>query len=413
MTAVISILKSKASRRVKFLALTIAVLATLSLVRIWADVLDLTSRGTISAAIGLAVPIGLAGLGGLWAERAGVVNIGLEGMMILGTFGAGWLGWQYGPWAGLLGAILFGLLGAGIFAIATITFGVDQIIAGTAMNILGLGFAQFFAKIAFANAPGGGPTQSPSISALPTFTLDRISDPLVEIHRSGYFVVSEIAGLISGIFFRLSILTVIAAGLFAATGYILWRTPFGLRLRSVGENPHAADSLGVNVYLYKYVGVLTSGVMAALGGAFLAIAASGVYREGQTGGRGFIGLATMIFGNWRPGGTAIGAGVFGYIDALRLRDANGTAMRAIVLLGALALLVLAVVALRTKRYQAMFGLGVISAVLISWFLLTTALPREVALVAPYLATLLVLAFASQRLRPPAADGIPYRKGESK
>ena len=208
-------------------------------------------------------------------------------------------------------------------------------------------------------------------------------------------------------------MTVFSAGLFAATAFILWRTPFGLRLRSVGENPHAADSLGVNVYLYKYIGVLTSGVMAALGGAFLAIAASGVYREGQTGGRGFIGLATMIFGNWRPGGTAIGAGLFGYIDALRLRDANGTAMRAIVLLGALALIVLAILAIRKKRYKVVFGLGITAAVLISWFLLTTALPREVALVAPYLATLLVLAFASQRLRPPAADGIPYRKGESK
>ena len=156
-----------------------------------------------------------------------------------------------------------------------------------------------------------------------------------------------------------------------------------------------------------------SGMLAALGGAFLAIAASGVYREGQTGGRGFIGLATMIFGNWRPGGTAIGAGVFGYIDALQLRDANGTAMRAVVLLGALVLFVLAIFALRAKRYQTMFGLGVISAALISWFLVTTQLPREIALVAPYLATLLVLAFASQRLRPPAADGIPYRKGESK
>jgi ABC-type uncharacterized transport system permease subunit len=413
MTAALMVWRSTASKKVKFFVIAISILATLSLVRIWADVLDLTSRGTISAALGLAVPIGLAGLGGLWAERAGVVNIGLEGMMILGTFGAGWLGYQYGPWVGLLGAIGFGLAGAAIFALATITFGVDQIIAGTAMNILGLGFAQFFAKITFANLPGGGPTQSPSIEPLPTFTLDSLSDPLVDIHRDGYFMISEIAGFISGVFFRLSILTVLAAGLFIATSYILWRTPFGLRLRSVGENPHAADSLGVNVYLYKYIGVLTSGVLAALGGAFLAIAASGVYREGQTGGRGFIGLATMIFGNWRPGGTAMGAAVFGYIDALQLRDANGTAMRAVVLLGALVLFALAIFALRAKRYQTMFALGVISAALISWFLVTTQLPREVALVAPYLATLLVLAFASQRLRPPAADGIPYRKGESK
>lgn len=413
MTAAISIWRGTSSKRVKILVIVISLLATLSLVRMWADVLDLTSRGTISAALGLAVPIGLAGLGGLWAERAGVVNIGLEGMMILGTFGAGWLGWQYGPWAGLAGALLFGLAGAAIFAVATITFGVDQIIAGTAMNILGLGFAQFFAQVAFSDAPGGGPTQSPSIEALPSFTWSFISDPLVDLHREGYFIVSEIAGFVSGVFFRLSILTVIAAGLFFASGYILWRTPFGLRLRSVGENPHAADSLGVNVYFYKYVAVLNSGMLAALGGAFLAIASSGVYREGQTGGRGFIGLATMIFGNWRPGGTAAGAAVFGYIDALQLRDANGTAMRAVVLLGALVLFVLAVLALRAKKYQTMFALGVISAALISWFLVTTNLPKEIALVAPYLATLLVLAFASQRLRPPAADGIPYRKGESK
>jgi len=413
MTAAISIWRGTSSKRVKILVIVISLLATLSLVRMWADVLDLTSRGTISAALGLAVPIGLAGLGGLWAERAGVVNIGLEGMMILGTFGAGWLGWQYGPWAGLAGALLFGLAGAAIFAVATITFGVDQIIAGTAMNILGLGFAQFFAQVAFSDAPGGGPTQSPSIEALPSFTWSFISDPLVDLHREGYFIVSEIAGFVSGVFFRLSILTVIAAGLFFASGYILWRTPFGLRLRSVGENPHAADSLGVNVYFYKYIAVLNSGMLAALGGAFLAIASSGVYREGQTGGRGFIGLATMIFGNWRPGGTAAGAAVFGYIDALQLRDANGTAMRAVVLLGALVLFVLAVLALRAKKYQTMFALGVISAALISWFLVTTNLPKEIALVAPYLATLLVLAFASQRLRPPAADGIPYRKGESK
>jgi simple sugar transport system permease protein len=413
MTAAISIWRSSNSTVVKVVVILISLLATLSLVRIWSDVLDLTSRGTISAAFGLAVPIGLAGLGGLWAERAGVVNIGLEGMMILGTFGAGWLGWQHGPWAGLLGALLFGLVGGAIFALATITFGVDQIIAGTAMNILGLGFAQFFAQLAFSDAPGGGPTQSPSIEPLPTFTLSAISDPLVNIHQEGFFIISEIAGLISGVFFRLSILTIFAIGLFVLTSYILWSTPFGLRLRSVGENPHAADSLGVNVYLYKYIGVLTSGMLAALGGAFLAIAASGVYREGQTGGRGFIGLATMIFGNWRPGGTAAGAAVFGYIDALQLRDANGTAMRAVVLLGAIVLFVLAILALRSQRYQTMFALGVISAALVSWFLVTSNLPKEIALVAPYLATLLVLAFASQRLRPPAADGIPYRKGESK
>lgn len=413
MTGMISIARGNYSRRVKLFVILVSALALLSFVRIWSDVFDLTSRGTISAAIGLAVPIGLAGLGGLWSERSGVVNIGLDGMMILGTFGAGWLGWQHGPWMGLLGACLFGAVGALVFGLATITFGVDQIIAGTAMNILGVGFAQFFANLAFSKVPGGGETQSPSIPALPAFSVEQISDPLVAIHDKNIFIVSDLAGILSGFFYRLSILTILAATLFILTSYVLWRTSFGLRLRSVGENPKAADSLGVNVYRYKYIAVTMSGVLAGLGGAFLAIAASGVYREGQVAGRGFIGLATMIFGNWRPGGTAIGAGIFGYIDALQLRDSDGTSLRAMVLLGALILIGLAMLAIKKNKYQTVFGLGLAGAVLVSWFLMTTALPKEVALVAPYLATLLVLAFASQRLRPPTADGVPYRKGEDR
>ena len=114
-------------------------------------------------------------------------------------------------------------------------------------------------------------------------------------------------------------LTVIAVVLIPVSYYLLWRTPFGLRLRSCGENPHAAESLGVNVYRYKYYGVVVSGAMAGLGGAFLSMVASNIYREGQTAGRGYIGLATMIFGNWRPGGLAAGAALFGYTDALQLR----------------------------------------------------------------------------------------------
>ena len=112
---------------------------------------------------------------------------------------------------------------------------------------------------------------------------------------------------------------------------MLWRTAFGLRLRSCGENPVAAESLGVNVYQYKYIAVIISGALAGLGGAFLAIVAAGIYREGQTGGRGFIGLAAMIFGNWRPGGLAAGAGLFGYTDALQLRS-GAEAVHALLLL---------------------------------------------------------------------------------
>ena len=138
-------------------------LVALSAIRTFSDAGDLTSGGTVSAALSLAVPIGLAGLGGLWAERAGVVNIGLEGMMILGTFGAGWIGWQHGPWMGVLAAVVFGALGGLVHAVATITFGVDHIVSGVAINILGLGVTQFLASVLLEGTPGGGETQSPRI----------------------------------------------------------------------------------------------------------------------------------------------------------------------------------------------------------------------------------------------------------
>ncbi len=149
---------------------------------------DLTSSGTVAAALGLAVPIGMAGLGGLWSERSGVVNIGLEGMMILGTFGAGWIGWQHGPWAGLLAAVLFGAVGGLVHAIATVTFGVDQIVSGVAINILGFGVAKFLATTLFAGTPGGGTTQSPQVDQIGTLSLT--GDLLKPVEKHGWFLVS-------------------------------------------------------------------------------------------------------------------------------------------------------------------------------------------------------------------------------
>ena len=383
----------------------------LSLARLLAHTNDLTSTGTMSAAFGAAVPIGLAGLAGLWSERAGVVNIGLEGMMILGTFGAGWVGWQYGAWAALGIAIVFGAIGGLLLAIATVTFGVDQIVAGTAINILGLGLTQFLAKLLFTTAPGGGATQSPPIfGTLPNFTLSAIADPLTTVQNKNWFLVSDIAGIISGFFYQLSILTVITAALFGLTKWILWHTAFGLRLRSAGENPWAAESLGVKVNSYKYLAVTISGALSGLAGAYLAIVATGVYRGGQTAGRGFIGLATMIFGNWMPGGTAAGATIFGYIDTLQLRDdAN---IRGLVLFGAILILLISVYLFRSGRRNSGFAFGLFAIVMGTAFLMSKSFPPEVAQVAPYLTTLVVLATAAQRLRPPSADGIPYRKGES-
>jgi ABC-type uncharacterized transport system permease subunit len=139
---------------------------------------DVASSGTIRASIAAAIPIGLAGLGGLWAERAGVVNIGLEGMMILGTFGAGYFGYFYNPWAGVIGAVVLGAVGGLIHAVATVSFGVDHIVSGVAINIIALGAVQYLAALSFADEPGGGTSQSPSIDDLPTLTLAFLSDPL-------------------------------------------------------------------------------------------------------------------------------------------------------------------------------------------------------------------------------------------
>lgn len=149
----------------------IGAIAVISVLRLVTGADDIASSGALAAAIGLAVPIGLAGLGGLWSERAGVVNIGLEGMMILGTWGAGFFGYHMGPWAGVLGAILMGMLGGLIHAVATVTFGVDHIVSGVAINIIGLGVAKYLAARFFNGLPGGGPTQSPQIKSLPDFTL--------------------------------------------------------------------------------------------------------------------------------------------------------------------------------------------------------------------------------------------------
>ncbi len=401
-----STLKARRALLVFFIAI-----ALLSLARTLADTNDLTSTGTMAAALGLAVPIGLAGLGGIWAERAGIVNIGLEGMMVLGTFGAGWAGWQWGAWAGLITAIIAGAIGGLLFAIVTISFGVDQIIAGTAINILGAGLTAFLAKLLFTDAPGGGQSQSPPIKGLlPRFTVDEIATPLSDIQAKGWFIISDLAGLTSSLFFQLSLLTVITVFLFVLTAWVLWKTPFGLRLRSAGENPWAAESLGVKVIKYKYIAVVVSGMLAGLAGGYLAVVATSVYRSGQTAGRGFIGIATMIFGNWRPTGTGVGAIIFGYIDTLQLRDnAN---IRGLVLFGALVLLAIAFALIRSKKRGTSYAFLILGSVLVGAFLKANSFPAEVAQVAPYVTTLLVLATASQSLRPPAADGVPYRRGES-
>jgi general nucleoside transport system permease protein len=370
---------------------------------------ELTSSGTVGAALSLAVPIGMAGLGGLWAERAGVVNIGLEGMMILGTWGAGWAGYQWGPWTGILVGVLMGAAGGLLHAVATVTFGVDHIVSGVAINILGLGATQFLSVIAFEGVTGGGESQSPPIADISKVSIPGIGDPLKELQDKGWFLLSDLAGILRGLTVGVSLLTLVAILLVIGSYFVLWRTAFGLRLRSCGESPVAAESLGVNVYLMKYAAVVASGAFAGMGGAYLALVLGNGYREGQTGGRGFIGLAAMIFGNWRPGGLAAGAGLFGFTDALQLR--SGEAVHALLLLVGV-LLVAASIWLAVRRRPIGAAITVVAgAVFLFWYAVTDTLPEQITNMTPYVATLLVLAFASQRLRMPAADGLPYRRGQ--
>jgi simple sugar transport system permease protein len=371
---------------------------------------DLTSSGTTGAALALAVPIAMAGLGGLWSERAGVVNIGLEGMMILGTWGGGWAGYQWGPWTGVLAGAAFGAVGGGVHALATVSFGVDHIVSGVAINIPGLGATQYLSVIAFEGVPGGGESQSPPIGDIREVSLPGLREPLLDLQKEEIFLVSDVAGIMRGLLTGVSLLTIVAILLVIGSYYVLWRTAFGLRLRSCGENPTAAESLGVNVYLMKYAAVIASGAFAGVGGAFLAVELGNGYREGQTGGRGYIGLAAMIFGNWRPGGLAGGAALFGYADALQLRRGGESVHALLLLVGVLLLIGAVVLGLRNRILPAVIS-AVVGAAALTWFAMTDVVPGDFTTMTPYVTTLLVLALFSQRLRMPAADGQPYRRGQ--
>lgn len=403
----------------RILLLGAVLLVAMSVVRIATGANDLTSSGTFGAALRLAVPILLAGLGGLYAERTGVVNIGLEGMMILGTWFGAWAGVELGPWWGVVLGVVGGAVGALIHALASVTFGVNQIVSGVAINIIAAGVARFLSVIAFTGH-GGGATQSPQVPAtLPRFTMPFLAgggllgwdtpDPLGWLERRHWFLVGDLAGLLGGLMRNLSVLTVVTIALVPLTFLFLWRTRLGLRMRSAGENPWAAESLGVRVYTMKYLGVVVSGALAGLAGAFLVFEAAGIYREGQTGGRGFIGLAAMIFGNWRPTGVATAAGLFGYADALNLRS-NAAVHALLLFVGAVLVVLGGWYAWRRRPLGAGVGL-VVGALVLAWYAVTDTVPREFIFITPYVATLLVLTVASQRLRPPAADGVPYRRGQ--
>ncbi|MEV0532615.1 ABC transporter permease [Kitasatospora sp. NPDC050463] len=373
----------------------------------------LTSSGQVTAALSAAVPIGMAGLGGLWSERAGVVNIGLEGMMVAGTFCGAWGGYLVSPWFGLVAGMLGGALGGLLHAVITVTFGVDHIVSGVGVNLLIPGICAYVNRIYYKDyiSVGAGANQSPPADPLPYITIPGLSSGLKDIELHHWFLVSDVAGVLGGLVTNISVVVLLAGALIVVSYFALWRTVFGLRLRSCGENPTAAESLGVNVYKYKYLAVVTSGAFAGLGGAYLSLVAAHFYKDGQTNGRGFIGLAAMIFGNWMPGGLAMGAGLFGFTDSLQLRDPES--VHVLILVVAIAMFLLALWNLYRRKLTSAAITFVVSGGLFAWYATTDEVQRPLIVATPYVITLVVLALASQRLRPPKADGQIYRKGQGK
>jgi simple sugar transport system permease protein len=292
----------------------------------------------MASAIRFSIPYTLAGLGGTYSERSGVVNIGLEGMMLIGAFTAVAVSNSTGSaWLGLLAAIFAGMLLGVIHGVVCVTFKADQIVSGLAIIIFAAGITVFFAWLLFNQ------TQIKSEFHL------RV--PLLHDIPAFKILFSEIPPMIF-----------LTAAIVIVSHFIIFKTVFGLRLRSVGEHPQAADTLGINVDKMRYTGVIISGALAGMAGAYLSLEHAHYFVKGISAGRGFIGLAsmTMIFGKWTPFGTA-GAGLlFGFGEAL-------------------------------KPY------------------LPKVVPSQFIDMIPYVLTIFVLASAVGRATPPAAIGIPYIK----
>ncbi|MBA3412449.1 MAG: ABC transporter permease [Actinobacteria bacterium] len=295
-----------------------------------------------AATLRYATPLTFAALGGLFAERSGVVNIGLEGMMLMGAFFGIWANAESGSWVvGILAAMAAGGLLALIHAFFSIHLRADQIVSGTAVNFLALGITGYLYIDLY------GDQGTPSVSGIPDVRLSFLDDV--------YFL--------GPIFAQLNLMIWISFALLIATYVVMFKTKVGLRIRSVGEHPRAAETVGISVYRTRYAAVTVSGMLAALGGAYLSIGFVHAFGENMTAGKGFIGLAALIFGNWRPFGAFGAALLFGFSSALaqRLPDAYGTS---------------------------------------SGTLFETL---------PYVLTLIAVAGVIGRSRPPAAVGRPYQK----
>lgn len=408
------------SARFRLFVIVLIGIGVVSSARIIADNPDLTSSGTFGVGLRTAAPIALAGLAGLVAERSGTVNIGIEGMMVMGTIFAGWWGWEFGPWMALLGGIIGGMLGGLLMSLATTTFGVNHIVAGVAINLIAPGVARFMASELFVDAQGGSVTSSPGNSGdIGELTIPFLSggdlfgwrspDILGWFEDRGWFMISDTAGFAKGMTTEVTWDVVLTIALFFGVAYLLWHMRLGLRLRFAGERPSAADSLGVSVHKMRWIGMAMSGAFAGMGGAVLVLF-SNRYQENQVAGRGFLGLATMIFGNWMPAGTAIGAGLFGYAQGITLRTNPGDLVRTLLLAAAIGL-VLLVVWMLVQRNYAPAGTVTVFAVVALWAYFAAESPNnQLVFVTPYVVTLIAVSIGAQRLRPPAEEGIPWFKG---
>jgi simple sugar transport system permease protein len=408
------------SARFRILAIVVIGIGVMSAARLIADNPDITSSGTFGAGLRTAAPIALAGLAGLVAERSGTVNIGIEGMMVMGTIFAGWWGWEFGPWMALVGGIVGGMLAALLMSLATTTFGVNHIVAGVAINLIAPGIARFMASELFVGVQGGSVTSSPGNSgSIGAFTVPFLSggdlfgwqspDILGKLEDTGWFMIADLSGLAKGLTTAVTWDVVLTIALFFGISYLLWHMRLGLRLRFAGERPSAADSLGVSVHKMRWIGMTISGGLAGMGGAVLVLF-SNRYLENQVSGRGFLGLATMIFGNWMPAGTAIGAGLFGFAQGITLRTGPGDLVRTLLLAAAIALILL-VVWMLVQRNYAPAGTVTVFAVVALWSYFAAQSPNnQLVFVTPYVVTLIAVSIGAQRLRPPAEEGIPWFKG---
>ncbi|MFX0122056.1 MAG: hypothetical protein ACFFAE_00315 [Candidatus Hodarchaeota archaeon] len=324
------------------------------------SIFDMNPFLLFTQTLSIAAPIGFASLGGMFSEKSGVVNIGLEGMMLSGAFVAVWVAdVTNNPWMGVFGAVIAGLVMGLLHAVASITFRADQVVVGVAINILASALSMLGLVFVW-NVRG----TSPLVNGLPNIKLLFLKD---------IPVIGEFFYNLSGGSAGLSPLVYIFIFFIFLSFWIIERTAFGLRVRAVGEHPRAADTLGINVFNMRYICVALSGILAALGGAQLTLGWSPIFGRDMTTGRGFVALAALIFGGWSPVGAGLASLLFGFAIAFRRQlEALGTKW-AIMILGFI------------WRFEK----------------LTPMLP--------YLLTIIAVSTVAKRMRPPAADGIPYVK----